>query len=359
MVPSVASSPASVHVVVPGHLETRTGGYEYDRRIVQGLRGLGWTVQVHEVDGAFPFPASADRERFAAALARIPDATRTVVDGLAFGMAPDEVGREAARLRLVALVHHPLAEERGVNPSEAAMLQANERRALESARLVIVTSPATARRLEAYGVSRNRSVVVEPGTDRAPIAHGSRDGRVHLLIVASVVPRKGHDVLVDALAAIPDRTWRLTCVGSLDRDPKTADAVRAKVAAAGLDPYVAFVGEGDAASVDGYYDRADVFVLPTFHEGYGMVVAEAIAHGLPVVSTPTGGIAALVGEEAGLLVPAGDVRALTDALSRIVADAALRETLAAGARRARGRLPTWDRASREFAAALDRVGENE
>jgi glycosyltransferase involved in cell wall biosynthesis len=278
-----------------------------------------------------------------------------VIDGLAFGALAEEAAREQRRLRLVALVHHPLAEETGLDPRLAALLEQSERRALATTRLVIVTSRPTAVGLSRYGVHSDRIVVVEPGTDPATLARGSPDVLVHLVCVASLTPRKGHEVLVEALARLADRPWHLTCVGSLDRDPQTANRVRALLAQYDLSDRVTFTGDLHQPELDREYDRADVFVLPTFHEGYGMVVAEALARGLPVVSSPTGAIAELVTSDSGVLVPPGNVTELARWLGDVIDSKALRARLAEGARRVRDRLPTWDIAARRMAAALERA----
>ena len=172
--------------------------------------------------------------------------------------------------------------------------------------------------------------------------------------MASLVPRKGHDMLLRALAEVPRTDWLLTCVGSHYRSPATVQRLCAQIEAEGLEDHVRLVGEVDAATLAEHYDSADVFVLPTRHEGYGMAVAEALAHGLPVVSTPTGAIADLVGRDAGMLVPPGDAEALTAALWRVLDDDGLRQRLREGARRVRNRLPTWADQSAMMADALER-----
>jgi glycosyltransferase involved in cell wall biosynthesis len=157
---------------------------------------------------------------------------------------------------------------------------------------------------------------------------------------------------------MPAQNWRLTCAGSLDRDGPTVARVLEQVRDNGLENRISFVGDLDAAAVAVQYDRADVFVLPTLYEGYGMVVAEALARGLPVVSTATGAILDLVGTDAGIVVPPGDLPAFTDALSRVIADSGLRARLADGARRVRQRLPTWDTSAGAMAQALQAAAES-
>jgi glycosyltransferase involved in cell wall biosynthesis len=365
-----SSAGSALYVVIPGDLDTRTGGYGYDRRIIAGLREHGWTVNVVRLDDSFPGPTPAARGHAAQVLAAIPDGSTVLMDGLALGALPEEVEHEASRLTIVALVHHPLAAETGLDPAVVAALEISERRALAAVRSVVVTSHATAARLADYGVVSDRLTVVEPGTDPAPPARGSAVGHepsanddepsalspqpseLALLCVATLTPRKGHALLLSALASIPQRNWRLTCAGSLDRDPATVAQLREQIRHAGLDERVSLVGDLDQSALAIQYDRADVFVLATLYEGYGMAVAEALARGLPVISTATGAIQDLVGD-AGLVVPPGDLRAFTAALSSVIGDPMRRAALRARACRRRDRLPTWDAAAAAMARTLE------
>jgi glycosyltransferase involved in cell wall biosynthesis len=352
----------ALHLVLPGDPETRTGGYAYDRRIVAGLRELGWSVRVHSLASSFPAPDRAALADAAARFAALPDDALVLVDGLAFGALPDVAAREAARLRLVALVHHPLALESGLDAATCARLRASETAALAHVRAIVATSERTARDLAGWGVARERIVVAEPGTERAPLARGSRAASaavttlgpapVRMLCVGTLTPRKGHDLLLDALAPLTGHAWRLDCVGSADRSPSTAESLRAQAVQLGLADRVDWHGELPDAALAAAFDAADLFVLPARHEGYGMAVAEALARGLPVVATATGAIPELVGDDAGLLVPPDDVAALTAALDRMLSDPATRARHAAGAARVRARLPTWTDACTTLDRAL-------
>ncbi|PYR37992.1 MAG: glycosyl transferase group 1 [Acidobacteria bacterium] len=350
--------PRSVVFMVPGRLGTLTGGYGYDRRMVAGLRRLGWAVRVEELDPSFPRPTPSALADAAGRLSMIPLATPVIVDGLAMGAMPDLIDAESSRLAFIALVHHPLAAETGIDSATATLMKASERRALAAARLVVVTSRATARALGAYGVHEERIRVVEPGTDPSPPAHGSAGQRLQLLCVGTFIPRKGHRILFEALAGIAEQRWALTCVGSLDRDEGTVRELRATLARLGLEKRVELQDEVSEELLAGYYDGADVFVLPTLYEGYGMVVAEALARGLPVVSTTTGAIAELVGNEAGVLVTPGDLPALRSALTAVIESTQLRARLAEGARRVRDRLSSWEDASARLAESVERVAGN-
>jgi glycosyltransferase involved in cell wall biosynthesis len=356
------SAGAAVTGVIPGDLETRTGGYGYDRRVIAGLRERGWSVDVLSLDDSFPFPTPDAREHAARMLAAIPAGATVLIDGLALGVLPYEVARERDRLRIIGLVHHPLAEETGLDPGLAEELEDSERRALAAVRSVVVTGRGTAAALARYDVTPERLQIVEPGTDPAPLARGSaqpsapgsEDFEVALLCVATLTPRKGHDVLFRALASIPRRRWRLTCAGSLERNQGMVDRLRAQLHADGLADRVDLIGDQDVAELAVHYDRADLFVLATLYEGYGMAVAEALARGLPVISTATGTIPELVTDEAGIVVPPGDLAAFTAALARVVDDRTLRQRFAEGARRVRDRLPTWDDAVSAMERVLDR-----
>lgn len=353
---------ARLVLLVPGDLATRTGGYAYDRAVVDGLRRRGWDVAVCALAGTYPQPDAAARAEARQRLAALPDGTCVLADGLAFGALDAEAEAEAARLRFVALVHHPLALETGLPPAAQASLRASERRALQTARAVVVTSEATVAALGPYGVPADRITVARPGTARAAVARGTRD-RVGaapdvpaaLVCVATLTPRKGHARLIDALGHLSHRPWHLTCVGSLAMDPATARAVEAQGMARGLGGRVSLVGEAGDRALAAAYDAADAFVLPSEYEGYGMAVAEAVACGLPVVATRTGGIPELVDDASGVLVPCdADVATLASALDAVLDDVT-RRRWRAGALVRRAALPDWDATLDHIEAALRQV----
>ncbi len=347
-------------MLVAGALDTPTGGSRYNRRMTEALVAAGWTVDVYELHGAFPHPDGSATAAAARVLASLPDGRLTLVDGLAFSALPDAMRREASRLRLVALVHLPLAADVSLDETTRERLRAGERLALHAASLIVVTGEVARPLLGPYDIPDARITVVEPGTDRAPLARGSGGPGTHLLSVATVSPGKGHDVLLHALARLPDTLeWHLTCAGSLTRWPDTASRARLLIDELGLGNRVTLAGILEGAHLDDAYEQADVFVLATLQETYGMATAEALAHGLPVVTTDTGAARALLAPDteraAGVVVSTGDVIAFSQALTRVLDDAVYRAALAAGARHARQHLRTWDEAARQLTAALENL----
>jgi glycosyltransferase involved in cell wall biosynthesis len=350
----------SLTFAVPGGLALATGGAIYDRKVIDGLRSAGWQVEVLHWPDSFPFPDNESRHVAAESLAGLPDGTPVVIDGLALGTLPALACEHAARLRLVALVHHPLAMETGLPAEVAARFAADEREALRSVRAVIVTSETTAATLARdYAVPRERIAVAPPGLERPSLAPIRKQaGPPRILSVGAVSPRKAHHLLVEALAAIGEFEFSCRIVGSLDRFPETAAALADQIEKSGLAERVCLTGEVSEAQLARFHAEADLFALASLYEGYGMALAEAMAWGLPVIATTGGAIPEVVPDTAGLLVPPGDAAALAGALRRVLTDANLREKLGDGAREAATELGGWDLCAARFAQALERVAKS-
>jgi glycosyltransferase involved in cell wall biosynthesis len=342
---------------VPGDLDTPTGGYAYDKRIIAELRALGWQIDVIDLGSSFPNPNAAVREIALARLLAMPKGFPIVVDGLAFGAMAEEAAMLRERNPLIALVHHPLALETGVDPAAARALRESERAALGCARAVIVTSEPTAEIVNRdYAVPADRIAVIRPGVDVPPHKPRRQDGgNVHLLAVGSITPRKGYDVLIDVLASLRELPWRLTIAGDTTRNRTSFAQLQADVARLKLRDRVVVAGAVTGARLAELYADADVFVLASLFEGYGMAFGEAIAHGLPIVATTVGAASEIVPADAGLLVPPGDTHALRDALRRVIENADVRTRMAEGAREASKRLPQWRQSAMDFARVLERV----
>lgn len=354
----------TLEFIVPGDPQQRTGGYLYDARIVSELRQQQWTVNVTGLEGQFPLVDDVACQALSTALNRQPDRTRVVIDGLALGNLPDAVGPHAERLDITALVHHPLADETGLDEATRNRLIARERQALNHCRRIIVTSRFTARRLIELGLTQRQARVIEPGVAPARIGAliterlAGRDDSLceQWLCVGSLTPRKGQDVLLDAMARLDTRAWHIKLVGSLDRDPAFAESIRQQIDDLGLNDQVSLLGETDAAGLGRLYDQATLCVVPSWYEGYGMVVTEALARGLPLITTTGGALSETVPDDAGLKVPPGDIDALSNAMKRWLGDSKLRHSMTLRAQAHRDSLPDWTSAGRHFARAVIESG---
>ncbi|MFU8850821.1 glycosyltransferase family 4 protein [Micromonospora sp. SL1-18] len=336
-----------VHVVLPGDIDdpaAPSGGNAYDRRVCHGLAALGWTVQEHPVPGGWPCPEPGERVALAGVLAGLPDGALVLLDGLVASVVPEVLAPHARRLRLVVLVHLPFEDEA-------------EARSLALATGVVATSEWTRRRLvDRYPLPADRVQVAAPGVDRAPLAPGSPNG-IRLLCVAAVTPHKGHDVLAAALATLAGLAWTCDCVGALTRDPGFVHRLRRQLTDAGLADRVRLAGPCTGVVLDAAYAAADLLVLPSRRETYGMVVTEALARGVPVLGSDTGGLPEALGhapdgDRPGLLVPPDDPAALAEALRRWLTGPDLRARLRHAAQRRRDTLTGWTVTADRLAAAL-------
>lgn len=337
-----------------------SGGNNYDVRICRELEAAGTPAQARAVAGSWPRPGTAERAELAAVLEELPDGAVVLLDGLVACGVPDVVVPHAGRLRLAVLVHLPLADETGLDPAEAAQLEELERRTLHAAAAVVATSDWAARDVAArHGLQAARVHSVLPGTDPAPLSRGT-DGASRLLCVAALTPRKGQDLLVEALAAVRDLPWTCELTGPLDRAPGFVTEVRRRIAGHGLEERALLTGPRQGGDLDAAYDAADLFVLASHTETYGMVLAEALARGIPVLATEAGAVphtlgAAPDGSIPGILVPPGDAAALTAALRGWLEDPRIRSHLTTSARARRSKLQGWPESSRQLARVLEHL----
>ncbi|MAM56019.1 MAG: glycosyl transferase family 1 [Salinicola sp.] len=341
-------------LIVAGNPDQLTGGYVYDARIVEALRAAGWSIDVIGLEGRFPEPDAVASHALDCALTALADGSRAVIDGLAMGGLPAIVERHASRLSITALVHHPLADETGLGAPEQQRFRVSETRALAAAASVIVTSVYTARRLRDFDVPADKIAVIEPGVQTGPLASGDGSGTPRLLCIATVTPRKGQDLLVEALAGLTALPWRCDLIGALDRADAYVAKVREAIDEHQLGERVRLLGSQPAERLAEHYRQADLFVLPSHYEGYGMVVTEALAHGLPVVTTTGGALAHTLPDTAGIKVPPGDVAALRHALERMLEDSERYQRYRTGARTCRETLTDWHTAAAAFGQALTR-----
>ena len=331
---------------IPGDIERATGGYAYDRRVLALLPQYGVDVSHLALPGSYPAPSAADLMRTSELVQQTPADCVLLIDGLAFGAMPQSVVT-GFRRRIVALVHHPLCLETGLSRERAQALRSSEQQALAQASAVIVTSPGTKSILcEMFGVAPDSIHVAEPGTDPAPRARGASMRTIEDL------ERKGYDLLIAALTSFRGGAWKLTIAGADDLDIGYSAMIKSQIADAGLSSHIELLGPAASAELAGLYDRADVFVIPSRYEGYGMVMTEALARGLAIICTTGVPAADAVAEGSVFKVEAGDVQALTAAIGKALEHEGWRQGLADAAWSAARTLPTWNDASARIADVL-------
>ncbi|MGD8322966.1 MAG: glycosyltransferase family 4 protein [Gammaproteobacteria bacterium] len=350
--------PQRIDFLIPGDIRSLTGGYTYDRELAAALDARELHVEIRQLAEDLTHPRAQDTA--ARIVESLPDGALVVIDGLALAGLADLLVGQARRLNLVALVHHPAALETGLAPAVAARIDRHEHKALQAMRRIICTSPWTARQLADSGLAQARIRVVEPGIDPV-IANACAPGRrrdpdvahregLRLICVASITPRKGHDILIDALSGLTDLQWQLECIGSRHRAREYAARLESRIAQHALANRVLMRGELDRDSLARSYARADLFVLASRLEGYGMVFAEAHATGLPIVATSGGATSETLAKSSARIV---DDDALAATLRGLMADRVAWLEFAAAARVRADRLRSWQQVAAEFADAID------
>lgn len=347
------TAPCPVAFAIPGDIATLTGGYIYERRLLEGLRGIGHDVQHLRLPAGFPDPTPDEMTRAVGALVAVAPDRPLILDGLVFG-AVDTAGLSRVRAPVVAMLHHPLALESGLDAARRDHLFRTERDNLRLASHVLVPGPHTRKILtERYGVPADRITIARPGVERPRLAPAPLSPPL-ILSVGILHPRKGHDILIDALAGLADLDWRAVIVG-IPWDAPHAAALARQVERSGAAPRIDLAGRVTQDRLDQLYADASIFALATRYEGHGLVFDEALVRGLPIVSTRTGAVPDTVPAGTGILVEAENAQAFAGALRKLIADDHLRRAMSRTAEAAGRLLPGWDHTARIASTILNDV----
>ena len=345
-------------LVTMGDPDRLTGGYRYNRRVAD--RAALHDARVGFVAAAerrFPLQLAGGPRLLSRALASRPDAL--LVDSLVTAALAPPLAIRHPSVPSIGMLHQPPGGVDQVAPRSSRIQAILDRRFYRLASRLIVPSESLAAEVRAAGAPAERVRVVPPGTELPEPAVGVDFGptaRPAFLCVANWVPNKGLHLLLEAFGHLPGTAGSLHLVGDVEVDQAYARKLRARLGLADLLGRVVVHGRSSPEEVAAYYRSADVFVLPSLGETYGMVFAEALAAGLPCVGFRVGHLPDLVANSVtGLLVSSGDVPALTGALERLASDAALRRAMSTAARRVGAVLPSWDDTAAGVFAAVREV----
>lgn len=352
-----ASELGELHFIVPGAIDRPTGGSRYDREIVHALRDIGQPVRVYELSGHFPGSDRTAAVSLSHTLTSIPDGQTVLIDGLVLGGLPECLKPHRDRLRLIAMLHHPLCLETGLTTTQAATLEQLERDALASCHYVIATSTHTQNQLRALNLYAGPITAIQPGCEPGPLNNNPNSDTINFICIGSLTPRKGQDILLEALQQCPATIppWRCQLIGSTELAPEYAKMIAQTITQYGLEDRVTMTGPLSAEHLLNAYCTAHCLILPSRYEGYGMVVAEAMAHGLPVITTTAGALVDTLPPDAGLAVAPDDAAALSQAIQKFITDARLRQSLREGARTARNNLVPWSACAKALLTTLENM----
>ncbi len=312
------------------------GGVGYDRALVAALRAQGHDVSVRVVDGETEL-----RQAWAGLGADVVPVLDAMVLRHAVPLAGEMDGRA------VALVHHLAALS---TPEERQSVRDAERGLLPSLRRVVATSEVTASRLrDEYGVSGEQLRVVVPGVAELPRSTGSGGPGCAVLAVGRLAARKGHDVLLQALARLADLPWHLDVVGDGFAEAGHVEMLADLAQELGVAERLRVHPLPDAAMRERLWTGADVFALASRRETTGAVIAEAMRRGLPVAAMAGGG---MVPSAAGCVCAPDDEVTLSRSLRRMIFDTVLRAEMADASWKAGQALADWNAQARLFLAAI-------
>jgi glycosyltransferase involved in cell wall biosynthesis len=362
---TMPESETALHFVVPGNPDQNTGGYRYVRKLSEALNRAGTKAVVTGLPGRFPRPDAVATQAMDNMLSNLANDSRVILDGLAMSAMPDVLEKHAQRLYLTALIHHPLADETGLSHASQDWFFEREKQALKVVRDVFTTSVYTAFRLADYGVTAARIQTAEPGVESPACAALPADieafadsqkrqesGAPNILCVAHLSPRKAQHHLVEALAGLAHLPWHCTFAGSCERDAVYADGVRQQIGESGLSTRIDLAGEVDGQKLASLYGNATLFVLPSLYEGYGMVIDEALAAGLPVISSDGGALKQTGARPGVVLYTAGNADALQASLRTWLGDSEALKQARAEAVGESGNVRSWADTARLFLKGL-------
>ena len=342
----------NVHFLIPGDIETLTGGYVYNKIIIEGLRKLDYKVSIYQLPVDFPFPSDKTLEECNQILTKIPFREPILIDSLAFGPLNKIIAENFGRNPIIPIIHLPLSYNPKYSEETKKHLKEQERNAFEYSPSIIAVSEFTKQLIVEYGINPEKIRVITPGVFKVPRKINYPHLPKKLLCVGSYLPAKGQLLLVQVLAEIKDKDWTLTMHGIQYFDPEYVQLIENFIVNSNLGERIFMKKQVSGNELIEVYLQADLFILPSLFENFSMALSGALTHGLPVITTNAGGISFSVPENMGLFVTPGNKSELIIAINELLTNPVLYKRLYLSTSAYYKTANTWENSVQQFHSLL-------
>jgi glycosyltransferase involved in cell wall biosynthesis len=346
----------TVHFLITGDIQSLTGGYLYNMHMINGLRGKGHLVNVFGTDWQWKDSDSLEyicRHH----LKKLPHGSCVIVDSLILASLHHIVQEFGDRLKFLGLIHLPASYN--VLSGVHGKLADEELTAINDMRQVIVTGQFTFDLLCNVGLNPARICLVEPGTDHFPRKKRYKPVPSELLCIANYSALKAQDVLIRALCRLTAWNWSLHLYGDTNRDKKYTEALRSLIRQLKMEHRIIVHGIVERHEISTVFLNADLFLMPSLFESYGMAITESLAHGIPVVTTSAGNIPYTLPAGMGLLTEPGNEEQLADTIRSIFYDPVKYDALCKAASQYFKQVRSWEQAVSDFETILQKMMNDE
>jgi len=348
----------TIHFLIPGDINTLTGGYVYDKNIIEGLIKSGYTVNVHQLSNDFPFPSEENLKKCEAIYKSIPNGNPVFIDSLAFGPIHNILLMYQNKNPVIAIIHLPLTKNPNFSRAEREQFFLPEQNALKLANKIVAVSEFTKQIIIDYGIETSKIEVITPGVFKMPKKQSYPDNPEKILCVGSYLPGKGQLLLVRALAKLKHLCWTLNMFGIQNFDLPYVQKIQTEIIAEHLDERIFINPPISGDKLTKAYLNADLFILPSFFENFSMALNDALNYGIPVITTDGGGIPLSVPKNMGIIIPKGNETDLKQTIENVLTDSLLYKNLCNAASDYYKSANTWENSINLFQSLLKNINSN-
>jgi glycosyltransferase involved in cell wall biosynthesis len=348
-----------IHLLYSGDYNALTGGFIYNKRIVEGLKLKGHEIKLHPLPGDFPYP-SVDHRNYCMYITQlIPIGEPIIIDSIVFGIIPEILKELSIKNPIIGLIHLLYTVNPNYSIHERESLAISEKESCNYTSAMVATSFFTQQLLLKLRVNRNIISVILPGVDNYPRKTNYAVTPTKLLCVSNYTTGKGYLTLIKALTLLKDKDWEINCYGNQEFDPEYVRQIKSKIDENGLENRIHIHSAIKDKELSDAYLNADLLVHPSNFETYGMVLTEALAHGLPVVASTGGGIKETVPEKMGFFFTPGDANSLKSVLTDLMDNPKIYKPLCREASHYYKQQNNWENSISSFEQLIIRIVDSE